>query len=110
MYEQIVSDFDTIPIAEVDNILTTSDANQNHYFYFDRTTCLYCRKFVIECENTLKNIDKLYYVNTEGFSEEESKLLEDYGIKTIPAVLHATTSTDIKLMDIEEFKVVSNDL
>lgn len=104
MYEQIVSGYNKMPITKIDDLLTTSASNQNYYFYFGRTTCLYCRKFVIENEESIKDIDNFYYVDTEGFSEEESKLLEDYDIKTVPAILHATTSTDIKLMDIEKFK------
>lgn len=103
MYEDIIVDFNEMSITEIDETLKSSDGATQYYFYFGRTTCLYCRKFIIENVDPLKNLQHFFYINTEDFAEDESSILSNYGIELIPAILTATNSEDIKSIDIEEF-------
>lgn len=103
MYEEIVVDFSKMSLTEINEILKSSDGTTQYYFYFGRTTCTYCRKFVIENVESLMSIEHFFYIDTEIFSEDESHSMSDYGIELIPAILTATNSENIKLIDIKEF-------
>lgn len=45
-----------------------------------------------------------YYIDTEKLSDTESDSLEEYGITTVPAILKATTSSNLELQDLYEFE------
>lgn len=102
MYEDIMVNFEEIPIVEIEKTLEASTETQ-YYFYFGRTTCLYCRKFVIEYSKLLKKVDNFFYIDTENFSESESSIMKNYGIEHVPAILSATSNDNMELIDIEEF-------
>lgn len=104
MYKDGVSDFHEISLDDISTILKSVEDDQPYYFYFGRTTCLYCRKFVIENERDLQNMPNFYYIDTEKLSDTESVSLEEYGITTVPAILKATTSSNLELQDLYEFE------
>lgn len=107
MYEDIMVNFEEMPIVEIEKTLESSTETQ-YYFYFGRTTCLYCRKFIIEYSEPLKEVDNFFYIDTEDFSENESSIMKNYGIEHVPAILSATSNDNIELIDIEEFiKVIT---
>lgn len=104
MYKDGVSGFHEISLDDISTILKSVEDDQPYYFYFGRTTCLYCRKFVIENERDLQNMPNFYYIDTEKLSDTESVSLEEYGITTVPAILKATTSSNLELQDLYEFE------
>lgn len=104
MYEDGVADFEEIGLGEIPSILDAADDNQSYYFYFGRTTCLYCRKFVIENERDLQKVPNFYYIDTEKLPDTESESLKEYGISTVPAILKSTDSLNLELQDIYEFE------
>ena len=109
MYQDLVSAYDTITIEEMEEILDLSDGTQRYYFYFGRTTCLYCRKFVIENAEPLDNAQNFYYIDTESFQQNEKSILSEYGIEVVPTILSATSNGSIEKLDIEEFIMSINE-
>ncbi len=44
-----------------------------------------------------------YYLDTATFSDEEKDRLSDYGIEHIPAILTASNSENIEIVEIDSF-------
>lgn len=73
------------------------------------STCLYCRKFVIENAEPLDNVQNFYYIDTESFQQNEKSILSEYGIEVVPTILSATSNGSIEKLDIEEFIMSINE-
>lgn len=103
MYQDIVADYNELTLDEMEGLLLKSDGTQTHYFYFGRAACLYCRKFVIENTDLIENTKNFHYINTQNLTEDQNERLNEYGIDFVPAILSATDSKDILLVEIDEF-------
>lgn len=103
MYEDIVENYTTLSLSEMEKLLKSAEQEQTYYFYFGRTTCVYCRKFIIENAVPIESVANFYYLDTATFSDEEKDRLSDYGIEHIPAILTASNSENIEIVEIDSF-------
>ena len=104
MYEDIVVNYTTLSLSEMEELLENAEQEQPLYFYFGRTTCVHCRKFIIENAVPIEAVANFYYLDTASFSDEEKDRLSDYGIEHIPAILAASNSENIEIVEIDSFK------
>lgn len=108
-YEKIVSQFSEVSISEISDILPELE-NDRLYFYFGRTTCLYCREFIIKNKEILIGLNEFYYVDTAKLDKDERELLETYKIEEIPAIIKTTYNKEMTLISINEFiKEIENE-
>ena len=103
MYEDIVVNYKSLSLSEMEKLLESAEQEQPHYFYFGRTTCVYCRKFIIENSVPIESVANFYYLDTATFSDEEKDRLSDYGIEHIPAILTASNSENIEIVELDSF-------
>lgn len=103
MYEDIVENYTTLSLSEMEKLLESAEQEQPYYFYFGRTTCVYCRKFIIENTVPIESVANFYYLDTATFSDEEKDRLSDYGIEHIPAILTASNSENIEIVELDSF-------
>ncbi len=103
MYEDIVADYTSLSLDEMEQMLQLPGDDQQKYFYFGRTTCLYCRKFILENAKPIESVPNFYYINTELLSDSEKSGLTKYRIDLIPTILTGTNLENIEQVDIDVF-------
>lgn len=103
MYEDIVADYNSLSLNEMEQLLQLPGENQQKYFYFGRTACLYCRKFILENTKPLESVPDFYYIDTELLSDSEKNKLNQYGVDLVPAILTGTNLENIEQIDVDAF-------
>lgn len=108
-YEEILSTVKEISIDETYENFSLKKQSVNGYIYFGRSTCPYCRAFILENKQKIQEWDSFYYVDTDKKSTEGTEMLEEMGVSEVPYIIKVENGATVHV-EIEEFEgMVEND-
>lgn len=108
-YEKTLSTVKEISIDEAYENFNLSKQSVDGYIYFGRSTCPYCRAFILENKQKIHEWDSFYYVDTDKKSAEGTERLEEMGISEVPYMFKIENGATMHV-EIEEFeRVMEND-
>lgn len=105
VYEHVLQskNIKQINLDQVEKIRKTKQSNA--LIYFGRSTCLYCRKVIIENEEAIKQSPyKILYVNTDSLTSEEKNKLTDFQVTEVPSFIEISKQLELTKIDTEDFE------
>nr|EHU9845296.1 hypothetical protein [Listeria monocytogenes] len=83
----------------------TEPTQNDELIYFGRSTCIYCRKLIIENEEAIrKSPIKIFYVDTDLLTSEDKKELADFQVTEVPSFIEVNENLEYVKVDLEEFE------